>query len=214
MKSIVGIILGFIFWGQLGVAQVTICEKNTILYFSCYKLNPDSTFSYQYIDGTNERIGIGTYRQNKKEIVFSYDSLVSPIINKTKVGNSLKTITINCAYILDSFPQLYHPVVYRNNLFFCDSSGQVTINNYIDGPILVHNYTDSILLHPQLDDCNNYQLYTHYPDNKFIAKGSVHVLEKKGKSYRRKVSTYFDKKGIPTPKPNIWKYIYFSMHPY
>jgi len=67
-------------------SQTTICEKNTFMYFACYKLNADSSFSYQYIDGIGEQIGIGTYSQNKKEIILKYDSLSSPIIEKNKIG--------------------------------------------------------------------------------------------------------------------------------
>jgi hypothetical protein len=191
-------------------SQTTICEKNTFMYFACYKLNQDSSFSYQYIDGIGEKIGIGTYTQNKKEIILRYDSLSSPIIEKNKIGSSLKSIKIRCSYILDSFPKLFTPVVYNNKLFFCDSLGSAEIRNYDNGPILIHNYVDSIHIHPDIDNCNNYSLFTHSPGSSFIAKGTVQVLEKKGKFYRRKIRSYFDKKGNPA-ETEAWRYTYFDM---
>lgn len=212
MRIFFSLVFILLMFTQISIAQITICEKNTIMYFSCYKLNPDGTFSYQYIDGTSGLIGLGTYSFGKKEIVFRYDSLVSPIIDKSKEGTEMNRIKINCAYVLDSFPRIFHPVVYENNLFFCDSMGQVVVPNYTGGSILVHNYVDSILLFPKTDDCNYYHIYTHSPGNKFIPKGTVEVLKKKGKYYRKKVPYFFDKKGNPTVASKNWKYIYFNLH--
>lgn len=213
MKIFLGLLLNMVAAVSYTNAQITICEKNTIMYFSCYKLNPDSSFSYQYIDGTAEKTGVGTYSFRKKEIVFQYDSLISPIINKSNINLASKQINIQCADVLDSFPIVFTPVVYNKNVFFCDSSGQVRIPNYTDGPILVHNYVDSIQLFPTTDNCNNYQIYTHPPGNTFIPKGTVQVLQKKGKMYRRKITSFFDKKGIPHPGKSFWKYIYFNVNP-
>ncbi|WMX16842.1 hypothetical protein [Aureispira sp. CCB-E] len=199
------------FW-QTSYSQTTICEKNTTLYFSCYKLLPNQRFSYQYIDGSGETIGVGTYTVNKKELVFEYDSLASPIITKSQTALAPNTIQITCSYILDSFPRLFHPVVYNKKLFFCDSLGQVRVPNYTEGTILIHNYTDSILINPKIDDANNYHIYTHSAGDKFIAKGTVQILEKKGKLYRRRIQMYFDKKGLPNPEKEVWKYIYFNVY--
>lgn len=211
MRQLWFIVGFFLVCYNISLGQTTICEKNSIMYFACYKLNADGTFSYQYIDGNEEQIGIGTYSQTKKELIFTYDSLVSPKIHKTKLGDTLHTINIKCAYILDSFPRLFNPVIYNNTLFFCDSSGSVTIKNYKSGPILIHNYADSIYISPDQDECNHYQIYTHSPDNSFVSKGTVQRLEKKGKYYRRKVASYFDKKGQPIPEGKAWRYIYYNV---
>jgi hypothetical protein len=211
MNLLIGILFIVLTFGQVGYSQTTICEKNTTLYFSCYKLLADQKFSYQYIDGSGEKIGIGTYTQNKKELIFEYDSLVSPIINQSKDANSLENIQITCSYILDSFPRLFQPVVYDKKVFFCDSMGKVTIPNYTEGPILIHNYVDSILINPKVSNSNRYHVYIHSAGNQFIAKGTVQILEKKGKFYRRRIQTYFDKKGIPNPEKQSWKYIYFNV---
>lgn len=212
MKPLLGILFIFFSFGQVVYSQTTICQKNTILYFSCYKLLANQKFSYQYIDGAGEKIGIGTYTQTKKELVFEYDSLVSPIIKSSKEGNSLENIHITCFYILDSFPRLFHPVVYNKKIFFCDSLGQVTIPNYTEGTILVHNYVDSILINPKVTNANRYKIYVHSAGDQFIPKGTVQVLEKKGKFYRRRIETYFDKKGFPNPDKETWKYIYFNVN--
>lgn len=208
----IGTLLILLCFGQTAYSQVTICEKNTTLYFSCYKLLPNQKFIYRYIDGSGENIGIGTYTKTKKELVFEYDSLVSPVINKSLKGSSLKNIQITCSYILDSFPRLFHPVVYNKKIFFCDSLGQVTIPNYTDGEILVHNYVDSIVINPKVSNSNHYHIYTHSAGDKFISKGTNQVLEKRGKFYRRRIRTYFDKKGIPNPEKETWKYIYFNVN--
>jgi len=150
MSRFIGVLFILLTFGPIVYSQTTICEKNTILYFSCYKLRSDQTFSYQYIDGSGEKIGIGTYTKDKKQLIFEYDSLVSPIINRSKDANSLEKIHITCSYILDSFPRLFHPVVYNKKVFFCDSLGQVIIPNYTDGSILIHNYVDSIFINPKL----------------------------------------------------------------
>lgn len=212
MNLLIGILFIVFTFGQVGYSQTTVCQKNTTLYFSCYKLLPNQKFSYQYIDGSGEKIGIGTYTQTKKELVFEYDSLVSPIITKSKKGNSLENIYITCSYILDSFPRLFHPVVYNKKVFFCDSLGQVTIPNYTEGSILIHNYVDSILINPKVSNMNRYQVYIHSAGDKFISKGTVQVLQKKGKFYCRRVRTYFDKKGTPNPEKEAWKYIYFNVN--
>jgi hypothetical protein len=214
MNQFIGILFIILTLGQIGYAQTTICEKNTILYFSCYKLFPNQKFIYQYIDGAGGKIGIGTYTQGKKELTFEYDSLVSPIIIPSTDSSLSKNIRITCSYILDSFPRLFHPVVYNNTLFFCDSLGQVTIPNYTEGSILVHNYVDSILINPKLDHSNCYQIYTHSAGDQFIPKGTVQLLEKKGRCYRRRIRTYFDKKGVPNPEKETWKYIHFNVNHY
>jgi len=212
MSRFIGVLFILLTFGPIVYSQTTICEKNTILYFSCYKLRSDQTFSYQYIDGSGEKIGIGTYTKDKKQLIFEYDSLVSPIINRSKDANSLEKIHITCSYILDSFPRLFHPVVYNKKVFFCDSLGQVIIPNYTDGSILIHNYVDSIFINPKVANSNRYQIYMHSAGDQFIAKGTVQVLEKKGKCYRRRIRTYFDKKGIPNPEKETWKYIYFNVN--
>lgn len=214
MNRLIGVLFIILTFGQLGSTQTTICEKNTTLYFSCYKLFSDQKFIYRYIDGAGGKIGIGTYTRDKKELRFEYDSLVSPIIVPSKDKRLGKNIHITCSYVLDSFPRLFHPVVYNNKLFFCDSSGQVSIPNYTEGIILVHNYVDSILINPQKDQANRYQIYTHSAGDQFIPKGSVQVLEKRGRFYRRRIKTYFDKKGVPNPEKETWKYIYFNVKPY
>lgn len=214
MNQLIGILFIILTFGQVGYSQTTICEKNTILYFSCYKLFSNQKFIYQYIDGAGGKIGIGTYTQNKKELIFEYDTLVSPIIIQSKDSSLSGNIHITCSYILDSFPRLFHPVVYNKKIFFCDSLGQVTIPNYTQGTILIHNYVDSILINPQIDNSNRYQLYTHSIGDQFIAKGTVQTLEKKGRFYRRRIKTYFDKKGIPNPEKETWKYIYFNINHY
>jgi hypothetical protein len=214
MNRLIGILFIVLTFGPIGYSQTTICEKNTSLYFSCYRLLSDQRFSYQYIDGSGGKIGLGTYTRNKKELIFEYDSLVSPIIIQSKDANSLETIQVTCSYILDSFPRLFHPVVYDNRVFFCDSLGQVTIPNYTEGPILIHNYVDSILINPKIDNSNRYQIYTHSAGDQFIPKGTVRLLEKRGKCYRRRIRTYFDKKGIPNPEKETWKYIYFNVNNY
>jgi len=212
MNILIRILFIILTFDQTGYSQTTICEKNTTLYFSCYKLLADQKFSYQYIDGSGEKIGIGTYTQNKKELIFEYDSLISPIIAKSKDANSLENIHITCSYILDSFPRLFHPVVYNKKVFFCDSLGQVTIPNYTEGSILIHNYVDSILIDPKVSNSNHYQVYIHSAGDQFIQKGTVQVLKKKGKFYRRRIKTYFDKKGIPNPEKEAWKYVYFNVN--
>ncbi|CAA6828800.1 MAG: Unknown protein [uncultured Aureispira sp.] len=214
MNLLLGILLIIVTFGQIGYSQITICEKNTTLYFSCYKLFSDQKFTYQYVDGSGEKIGIGTYTQNKKELIFEYDTLVSPIIIQSKNANLLEHIQITCSYLLDSFPRLFHPVVYNKKVFFCDSLGQVTIPNYTEGPILIHNYVDSILINPKIDHSNQYQIYTHSAGDQFIPKGSVQFLEKRGRCYRRRIQTYFDKKGVPNPEKETWKYIYFNVNDY
>ncbi|MBL4648986.1 MAG: hypothetical protein JKY03_04590, partial [Aureispira sp.] len=131
-----------------------------------------------------------------------------------KDAKSLETIHITCSYILDSFPRLFHPIIYNKKLFICDSLGQVTIPNYTEGAILIHNYVDSILINPKVDNSNHYQVYTHSAGNQFISKGTVHLLEKKGKFYRRRIQAYFDKKGVPNSEKKTWKYIYFNVNNY
>lgn len=205
-------ILAILFTQQNSWGQMTICEDNTILYFACYKLNADNSFTYQYIDGSSEKIGIGTYEKTKKTITFTYDDLVSPVINKSKRDNKPQQVDIYCSYILDSFPRLFTPVIYDNTLYFCDSSGHVRINNYTSGKILIHNYVDSISVNPQQDDANYYNIYTHSPNAEFVPKGTVQQLERKGKRYREKIPSYFDKKGNPLPEGSAWRYVYFKLN--
>ncbi|MBL4648887.1 MAG: hypothetical protein JKY03_04085, partial [Aureispira sp.] len=82
MNLLIGVLFILLTFGQVGYTQTTICEKNTTLYFSCYKLSSNQKFTYQYIDGSGQKMGIGTYTKNKKELIFEYDTLVSPIITR------------------------------------------------------------------------------------------------------------------------------------
>ena len=192
------------------ICQKSLCEENSVLYSVCYQLDPYGKFTYDYTHCTGTVLGKGSYTIGAKAITFSFDSVTSPIIQITNSQLPKGQIKISYLHLSKGYPFEHAPIYYQDKAFRTDSLGVVTLD-YSGGPIKIYQFfgeRDSILIHPDRDNKNSYEILWHTTGDTFMPKGRKIELVKRGGKYkfREKVLGYNAEKDKYFPK---WQTTYY-----
>ncbi len=190
-------------------SQIRICEKNSAMYSVCYELDSVGNFKYKYSHCTGSVNGIGTFRKTKKSIIFTFDTFTTPRIHKQQAQLKKGIVKISFYHFLSINPDDNAIINYNNNIYISDSSGVVEIN-YNGGPIAIHQYSkpDSIILNPDKDQSNKYDIFWNYSWETYMPQGTIIRMTKHGKKYKykEKVLGYSNRKNIYYPR---WRTTYY-----
>ena len=191
-------------------SQTKMCEENSVLYSICYELDSTGHFKYDFNHCTGSVLGSGSFKKSKKSIIFTFDSIITPVIHgqHNQLKNSI--IRINRYHLLNGYPIEFAKVNYKQKSYRTDSTGLVEID-YSGGPIVVyqHHERDSIIINPDKDNFNKYEVFWQSPGDTFMKQGTIiKMTEKSGKyKFKEKLLGYDDKKDVYFPEWRITYYI-------
>ena len=192
MKLLLTLVL--IIWTSKAVCQSYLCEVNSVLYSVCYQLKPNGEFTYDYSHCTGSVLGKGTFEMSEKSVSFVFDTITSPKIISSTSHLSKGQVKISYFHLSNGYPFENAPIYYNQIKFQTDTLGVLTLD-YSGGPIKIyqiHFGKDSILIHPDKDGKNNYEIFWHTTGDIFMPKGRKIEMVKRGKKFksREKVLGY------------------------
>lgn len=167
--------------------QSFLCEENSRMYSICYKLDSLGNFNYRYSHCTGALIGSGKYKITRKKLYFYFDSIKETQIIQNHSKLNINLVKITLFDILDSNFMYYIGIKYNNQLYYTDTSGTVKLS-YTGGPIVVYSgkEKDSIILNPDKDSSNQYDIYCLSAFNTFMESCTVKTMVKSGNRYKLK----------------------------
>lgn len=193
-----------------GLAQTKLCEENSKMYSICYYLDSNGMFNCSSYFCSSEAYGAGTYKKTKKTLTFTFDSLIYPKIDKQFVAIDSGKVKISVHHLSSGLPIEYINVFYNNRIFRTNSSGKVEFK-YTGGPIGIYSFLelDSVIINPEKDNFNNYEIFWSARKCTAIEKGTIITMTKKGNryKYKHKVRAYDNKKNIYYEKWITSKYL-------
>ena len=186
-----------------------MCEENSVMYSICYELSSNGNFKYDFSHCTGSVIGKGLFKKTKKSLTFTFDTIVVPQIHQQLTHLKSGIVKISHYHLANGYGIEFAKVNYNLKSYRTDSSGVVEID-YFGGPIVIYQYfeRDSIIINPDKDKFNKYEIFWNSPGDIFMKQGKVVKMTKIGEKYKfkEKVLDYDDKKNIYFPK---WRTTYY-----
>lgn len=179
------------------ISQTSICEEGAFMYSICYHLDSNNSFSYEYSHCTGVDYGLGTYIKKKNSIIFNFDSIYSPLIQKKYDSSLARKVRIQILNIAYKTPIMEVGALYHGKSIEIDTTGFVTID-YSDSSIVIFNsYSkDYFLISPKKDSCNDYRIFWSDSFISFVKAGKIIKMKRNnGKwMYKKEIFLVSEKK--------------------